>query len=71
MGVKSTVHLTREEAENRYIKIKTAKYKQKLQKRLKNFSNIALEDTLEIINDKMSIDNEGFENYIIKDNKYE
>ena len=63
MGVKSTVFLTREEAEEKYKDL----YVQ-ICSRPNPFNDKELEDLLEEMND-MIHDGEGFENYIIEGEK--
>lgn len=66
MGVKSTVHLSREEAERRYIDhiIETV-LRPRLVGQVSYLSDTELEDVIERFNDEKYHDQMGFENYII------
>lgn len=66
MSVKSTVTLTRKEAEDRYMQLKEEEMQRKLKADVALFNNKSLEDYLEYLNDKLN-NGEGFENYIIKE----
>ena len=60
MGVKSTVELTRKEAEEKAVEL----YSKLFIGRYYHMSNVALEDLIESWNDDLH-DGEGFENYRI------
>lgn len=62
MGVKSTVDLTRERAEEKYIKLKRMLYAPSSFM----YSDLELENILEELNDEVN-GGEGFENYRIVD----
>jgi len=66
MGVKSTITLTREEAEEKYIYLKQDLMKRKLRSEAVGMEDEELEDILCEMNDKAS-GGEGFENYSISD----
>lgn len=66
MGVKSTVHLTREAAEKKFVELFIIRKHQKIKAKATKLSDKDLEDKLEIWNDEAH-DGEGFENYIITD----
>ena len=61
MGVKSTITLTRKEAEAKYIELFSELHGQDYPR-----TNKVLEDILETMNDAVH-DGEGFENYRIKE----
>lgn len=70
MGVKSTVRLTRKEAEaqfvSNYIDAKRNKAEIKAKQKVLALSNVALEDALEDYNDFLYRDTMGgFDNYLI------
>lgn len=68
MGVKSTVYLTREEAERKFVELymQRKKLQQKARAKAVMLSDTELEDKLEIWNDEAH-DGEGFENYLIRE----
>lgn len=72
MGVKSTVFLTREQAENRfveaYVKLHTSEFSLRVTARqlVKVMSDVTLEEELEEIEDE-NHGGECYENYIIGD----
>lgn len=68
MGVKSTVSLSRIDAENRYadLIIQAGNPRYFIFKMVRDWDNCHLQDALEEINDHAS-GGEGFENYIIED----
>ena len=63
MGVKSTIFLTRAEAELRYLLLR----ERLLGKSQIGMTNAQLEDEIEQMNDAIN-GGEGFENYIIREN---
>ena len=62
MSVKSTIFLTRAEAERRYLELRN-----RLLKSMDGMTNAHLEQELEYLNDAVN-GGEGFENYIIGEN---
>lgn len=64
MGVKSTVRLTRDEAEQKYVDLNEVKILRQLKSIAVAMDDEELENTLESLNDKAN-DGEGFENYLI------
>lgn len=64
MGVKSTVELTREEAEKRLLDIRMKAGKKLMARHIAFYDDKELEDKLEIENDRRA-GGEGFENYSI------
>jgi hypothetical protein len=65
MGVKSTITLTREEAEKKYAELKIElSEKRRLRSEACLLEDIELENILEEMNDMVN-DGEGFENYSI------
>jgi hypothetical protein len=64
MGVKSTVRLTREEAERRFVELYVKRKENKIRAKAVALSDQELEDKLERWNDAVH-DGEGFENYLI------
>ncbi len=66
MGVKSTIYLTRDEAIEKYIELRSKELMQLIRLKVNSLPNKVLEDRLELLNDKVS-SGEGFENYIIKE----
>lgn len=71
MGVKSTIDLTRQEAEKRYVRIivdlAAKKVRLSASQLAATWSDKQLEDVLERMNDAAN-DGEGFENYLIVEN---
>jgi hypothetical protein len=67
MGVKSTVTLTREEAERKYFELMLEHARRQIRASTVPLDNKTLEDVLEVLNDAAH-DGEGFENYIIEGN---
>jgi hypothetical protein len=66
MGVKSTVHLSREEAERRYIDhIIDTVLRPRLVSQVSFLSDTELEDVIERFNDEKYESGGGFDNYII------
>ena len=65
MGVKSTVPLTRSEAESKYVDLKIEAAKRQLRSEAALLDDKELEDVLEELNDKQA-GGEGFENYVIR-----
>lgn len=68
MGVKSTVILTRADAEQRFVDLTLAAHRVARETQAKFYSNEVLEDLLERMNDAAH-DGEGFENYLIEETK--
>lgn len=70
MGIKSTITLTREQAENKYAEILADNMKRKLRAIAVSMSDRELEDALEEENDKYYREtyysDTGFDNYIIE-----
>lgn len=66
MGVKSTVSLTREEAERRYVNLLLDDSRSRLELAVQALSNTVLENALEGLNDEIH-DGEGYENYLISE----
>ncbi len=66
MGVKSTVDLTREQAEEKYIELRLVRVKRQLKAEAVLFSNHELETIIEQMSDSAN-EGEGFENYNIVD----
>lgn len=64
MGVKSTIQLTREQAEQKYLYLLLDAAQKRLRRDIAELDNSALEAKLEIMNDSAH-DGEGFENYTI------
>lgn len=64
MGVKSTVSLTRLEAETRLASLLAQKRLPKILRRVVRMSDREIEETLEVENDAVC-GGEGFENYVI------
>ncbi len=64
MGVKSTVSLTREEAEERAVLLLQSVQRKAVIATVAALSNSTLENLLETMNDEAN-DGEGFENYQI------
>ena len=64
MGVKYTVELTREEAINRYVDLRSELMKEKLKKLALECCDTFLEDHIMYMNDELN-NGEGFENYSI------
>lgn len=69
MGVKSTYHATRGEAEEMAIEMYLQLKKNKIRAKFVAMSDKELEDWLEEKNDKLH-DGEGFKNYLIGDKGY-
>ena len=72
MGIKSTIHLTRSEAENKFLELSFEVYKTEITSILSSMTNSQLEDLLEIMNDDRCKSygwESGFDNYIVEDNK--
>lgn len=65
MGVKSTVTLTREEAEEKYVDLYTEMNRRRIRAQAVAMDDKELEDVLEEWNDKAK-GGEGFENYLIQ-----
>lgn len=70
MGVKSTVYISRRDAEERYLDGLMEVYKRKMREDLGKLSNKRLEHLLEIFNDEAS-GGEGFANYEIVEDSIE
>lgn len=70
MGVKSTVILTREEAEKKYVdlKLKDESLVRTLRAEAAQMGEVQLENELETLNDKQA-GGEGFENYLISSSR--
>jgi hypothetical protein len=64
MGVKSTVYLTRKQAEDKFIDLYIQRKMGKFRAKAAVLSDTELENKLERWNDEAN-DGEGFENYII------
>ena len=64
MSVKSTQHLTREEAEKLYISLRKDFIERSLKVEAVSLENTELEDALEMMDDKIN-DGESFRNYSI------
>lgn len=66
MGVKSTRHLTRKEAEDKYVvlRLETMDVERMLRSTAAGMNTEDLEDVLESLNDEVN-GGEGFENYLI------
>ena len=64
MGVKSTVRLTRQEAEDRYVQFKLDRKRPKYEAMAKEKSDEDLELLIERWNDE-AYDGQGFDNYSI------
>lgn len=64
MGVKSTISLTRAEAEGKYVWLKQDEMERKLRSEAVLLRDKDLENVLEALNDEAN-GGEGFENYII------
>jgi hypothetical protein len=67
MGVKSTITLSRDEAERKYFNLMLELAKRQLRASAVPLDNKTLEDVLEVLNDAAN-DGEGFENYTIEGN---
>lgn len=66
MGVKSTVTLTRAQAEERYIELLIQEARRRLRTKAAAMSDKQLEDVIEVLNDSEK-GGEGFENYQIRE----
>lgn len=66
MGVKSTVSITRESAERRWVDMKLESKRPKFEAKAKELSDTELENALEEMNDAR-YGGEGFDNYAIDD----
>lgn len=64
MGVKSTIELTRKEAEEKYVSLVKDDITRKILACAVSMDERQLENELERLNDKLH-DGEGFENYLI------
>ena len=67
MGVKSTITLTRKDAERKFVYLKQEIGKKQLEREASIYSDKNLERTLEQLNDFNHDSGEGFENYLIID----
>lgn len=65
MGVKSTVILSRQEAEDKFVEHELALHEKKVRELVKGISNSELSKDIEVTNDKLN-NGEGFENYEIE-----
>lgn len=65
MGVKSTVTLTRSQAEERYVALRQRQIEKGIEWYARALSNQALEEALEALNDELSYNGQGFDNYAI------
>lgn len=66
MGVKSTMYLTRQQAEEKFLDLYIRLKGHKIRAKAAKLSDQELEDKLERWNDRAN-DGEGFENYIINE----
>lgn len=68
MGVKSTVHLSREEAEQKYVELKQKHEARRFKAQAAFMDNRELESELESLSDKLAYETyggEGFDNFLI------
>ncbi len=66
MSVKSTVYLTRAEAEEKCVELRLPASRQRLMAQARDLSKAELEAILELLNDREH-GGEGFENYVIRE----
>jgi archaellum biogenesis protein FlaJ (TadC family) len=66
MGVKSTRHLTRQAAEEKYVDLRQEETRRAIRAQAVAMNDTELEDMLERLNDTAH-GGEGFENYIISE----
>ena len=70
MGIKSTVRLTRTDAENRYIEHRLIAVREELRREVQQIADVHLEDVLEAQSDERareqnSFVTSGFDNFLI------
>jgi hypothetical protein len=69
MGVKSTITLTREEAEKKYVELMQREEARRFRAQAAYMDKSELEFELERLDDKLSYSGESFNNYLIVPDK--